>query len=53
VNVSVTLCDTDGCYNRARWEVRKGKRIKAVCGKCRDQMVALFGWTFETEAVAR
>jgi drug/metabolite transporter superfamily protein YnfA len=44
MTVTALLCDVDGCFNRAVWEVVRGKRTKAVCGKCRDEMCALYGW---------
>jgi hypothetical protein len=44
MTLTALICDIDGCYNRAVWEVAKGKRLKAVCGKCRDEMCAYLVW---------
>lgn len=38
------VCETQGCLNHAVWVVAKPEREKRVCSKCRDEMIALWGW---------
>jgi len=46
------VCDIDGCGREALWtvirpNVRASRRLgttRIVCDKCRDELVAVFGW---------
>lgn len=41
------ICQISGCGLVARWQVAKGTRRKHVCRKCRDELIAVYGWEFK------
>jgi hypothetical protein len=40
-------CDIDGCSGTACWQFGLGNRRKHVCRKCRDELIAVYGWEFK------
>jgi hypothetical protein len=40
------ICQIDGCNNVADWWVERPDRqaVRFVCGKCRDELMAVFGY---------
>ncbi len=38
-------CQIEGCDRVAHYWVSKNRQSLNVCVKCRDEMMAVFGWT--------